>query len=190
MPCPRCGSSAAAPSGRCSVCGATVHADVPVDTAVLTPRPDPPPGGDETRLADADETRLTPPPLSSGTRPGLTSTLSVDYTIPLPQDWLLTLHSDLYRQSAAWARVFNEDPYDKIKPYTNINLAMILTNEPAGWKIMAFVRLSRQFRRSAKPSTSCAICLRAKPAGIRARFINWLKGFAHLIPCPINQYRF
>ena len=77
MPCPRCGSSAAAPSGRCSVCGTTVHVDAPVDTAVLTPRPDRPPGGDETRMADADETRLTPPPLSSGTRPGLTSTLSV-----------------------------------------------------------------------------------------------------------------
>jgi serine/threonine protein kinase/Tfp pilus assembly protein PilF len=77
MPCPRCGSSAAAPSGRCSVCGTTVHADAPVDTAVLTPRPDPPGGGDETRLGDPDETRLTPPPLSSGTRTGGTSTLNV-----------------------------------------------------------------------------------------------------------------
>ena len=78
MPCPRCGSTAAGPSGRCSVCGATVRAEAPVDTAVLTPRPDPPSGGgDETRLADPDETHLTPPPLSSATRTGGTNTLSV-----------------------------------------------------------------------------------------------------------------
>jgi serine/threonine protein kinase len=78
MPCPRCGSTAATPSGRCSVCGATVQADAPVETAVLTPRPDPSGGGEETRLADADETRLTPTPLSSaGTRSGGTGTLSV-----------------------------------------------------------------------------------------------------------------
>ena len=72
--------------------------------------------------------------------PDFTATVTIDYTIPLPNDWLLTLHTDLYRQSQAWTRIFNEDPYDKLEPYTNINVAAIFTNEDAGWHIMAYIK--------------------------------------------------
>jgi outer membrane receptor protein involved in Fe transport len=72
--------------------------------------------------------------------PHFTATLTVDYTLPLPHDWLMTLHSDLYYQSEAWARVFNTPGYDKLKAYTNVNLAAIFTNEDAGWKVMAYVK--------------------------------------------------
>jgi len=72
--------------------------------------------------------------------PHYTATLSADYTVPLPSDWLVTLHTDLYYQSEAWTRIFNTPGYDKLKAYTNVNLAAIFTNEEAGWKIMAYVK--------------------------------------------------
>jgi len=72
--------------------------------------------------------------------PHITATLTTDYTLPLPSDWLLTLHSDLYYQSEAWTRIFNTPGYDKLKAYTNVNLAAIFSNEDAGWKVMAYVK--------------------------------------------------
>jgi len=52
----------------------------------------------------------------------------------------VTLHTDLYDQSEAWARIFNMPGYDKLKAYNNVNFAAIFSNEPAGWKIMAYVK--------------------------------------------------
>ncbi|HEX6859077.1 MAG TPA: TonB-dependent receptor, partial [Caulobacteraceae bacterium] len=72
--------------------------------------------------------------------PHFTATLTADYTLPLPSDWLMTLHTDLYYQSESWARIFNMEGYDKLKAYTNVNLAAIFTNEDAGWKVMAYVK--------------------------------------------------
>jgi len=72
--------------------------------------------------------------------PHFTATVTADYTIPLPSNWLMTLHTDLYYQSEAWTRVFNMPGYDKLKAYTNVNLAAIFTNEDAGWKVMAYVK--------------------------------------------------
>ena len=72
--------------------------------------------------------------------PNYTATLTADFTKPLVGDWLMTLHTDLYYQSEAWTRVFNTDGYDKLKAYTNVNLAAIFTNEDRGWKIMAYVK--------------------------------------------------
>jgi len=72
--------------------------------------------------------------------PNFTATITADYTLPLPSDWLMTLHTDLYYQSEAWTRIFNTEGYDKLKAYTNVNLAAIFTNEEAGWKVMAYVK--------------------------------------------------
>jgi len=72
--------------------------------------------------------------------PHFTATITADYTIPLPNDWLATLHTDLYYQSEAWTRIFNTPGYDKLKAYSNVNLAAIFTNEDAGWKVMAYVK--------------------------------------------------
>ncbi len=72
--------------------------------------------------------------------PHYTATITTDYTVPLAGDWLMTLHSDLYYQSEAWTRIFNVESYDKLKAYTNVNLAAIFTNEPGGWKVMAYVK--------------------------------------------------
>jgi len=72
--------------------------------------------------------------------PHFTATITTDYTLPLPHDWLMTLHGDFYYQSEAWTRIFNTPGYDKLKAYTNVNLAAIFTNEDAGWKVMAYVK--------------------------------------------------
>jgi len=72
--------------------------------------------------------------------PHFTATLTGDYTIPLPNSWLATLHTDFYYQSEAWTRIFNTPGYDKLKAYTNVNLAAIFTNDDLGWKIMAYVK--------------------------------------------------
>ena len=72
--------------------------------------------------------------------PHYTATLTADYTLPLANDWLVTLHGDFYQQSEAWARIFNTPGYDKLKAYNNVNLAAIFTNEDAGWKVMAYVK--------------------------------------------------
>jgi len=72
--------------------------------------------------------------------PQLTGTLTLDYTTPVSPDWLVTLHGDLHYQSESWARIFNTDGYDKIKAYTTLNLAVMLNNDDAGWRIMAYVK--------------------------------------------------
>jgi outer membrane receptor protein involved in Fe transport len=72
--------------------------------------------------------------------PHITATLTADYTVPLPSDWLMTFHTDLYYQSEAWTRIFNTPGYDKLKAYTNVNLAAIFTNDDAGWTVMAYVK--------------------------------------------------
>jgi len=72
--------------------------------------------------------------------PHFTATITADYTLPLPSNWLMTLHTDLYYQSEAWTRIFNMPGYDKLKAYSNVNFAAIFSNEDAGWKAMAYVK--------------------------------------------------
>ena len=64
--------------------------------------------------------------------PHFTTSLTADYTIPVSEDWAATLHSDFYWQSQSFARVENDRPYDKIRGYSNVNLALILTSAMAG----------------------------------------------------------
>ena len=72
--------------------------------------------------------------------PHWTGTVTGDYTLPLANDWLLTLHSDVHWQSQSWWRVFNDSTYDKLHPYFTMNLAAIFTNEERGWNIMAYIK--------------------------------------------------
>src|SRR6185437_14502464 len=69
--------------------------------------------------------------------PHFTTSFGVDYTIPLTGDWAATLHGDFYWQSESWARILNDDPYDRLHGYTNVNLALILTAEN-GWQVMGY----------------------------------------------------
>ena len=46
---------------------------------------------------------------------------------------------DYYWQDYSWARVFNDNPYDRLRGYTNVNLALILTSQE-GWQVMGYVK--------------------------------------------------
>jgi outer membrane receptor protein involved in Fe transport len=69
--------------------------------------------------------------------PRFTVSAGAQYTLPLSADWAGTLRGDFYWQDNSWARVFNDDPYDRIHGYTNFNLTLILTSQ-AGWQVMLY----------------------------------------------------
>jgi len=71
--------------------------------------------------------------------PHFTTSLSADYTLPVSEDWAATLHGDFYWQSQSFARIFNDRPYDKIRGYSNVNLALILTGA-SGWQVMGYLK--------------------------------------------------
>jgi outer membrane receptor protein involved in Fe transport len=71
--------------------------------------------------------------------PHFTTSLTADYTRPLSSDWVGTLHGDFYWHSDSFARVWNDRPYDELRGYTNVNLALIFTNQD-GWQAMAYVK--------------------------------------------------
>jgi len=71
--------------------------------------------------------------------PHFTTSFSAEYTLPVSGDWAATLHSDFYWQSQSWARIFNDRPYDKLRGYSNVNLAMILTSA-SGWQVMGYLK--------------------------------------------------
>ncbi len=69
--------------------------------------------------------------------PPFTVSWGAQYTIPLTPDWAGTLRGDYYWQDYSWARVFNDNPYDRIRGYTNLNLTLIFTNQD-GWQVMLY----------------------------------------------------
>ncbi len=71
--------------------------------------------------------------------PHFTTSLSADYTMPVSEDWAATLHGDFYWQSQSWWRIFNDSQYDKLRGYSNVNLALILTNAE-GWQVMGYLK--------------------------------------------------
>jgi len=71
--------------------------------------------------------------------PHFTTSFTAEYSLPVTNDWAATIHGDFYWQSSSWARVFNDDPYDKLHGYKNVNLALILTNQN-GWQVVGYLK--------------------------------------------------
>ena len=71
--------------------------------------------------------------------PPVTLSAGSQYSMPLSEDWAGTLRGDFYWQADSYARIFNSRPYDELHGYTNINLALIFTNQD-GWQAMAYVK--------------------------------------------------
>jgi iron complex outermembrane receptor protein len=69
--------------------------------------------------------------------PPFTVSVGAQYTLPLTTDWAGTLREDFYWQDDSWARVFNDNPYDRLRGYTNLNLTLIFTNQD-GWQVMLY----------------------------------------------------
>jgi iron complex outermembrane receptor protein len=71
--------------------------------------------------------------------PPFTLSTGAQYTMPLSSDWAGTLRGDFYWQGNSFARIFNDEPYDQLHGYTNVNLSLIFTNQD-GWQAMAYVK--------------------------------------------------
>ena len=69
--------------------------------------------------------------------PPFTVSFGAQYTMPITTDWAGTLRGDYYWQDYSWARVFNDNPYDRLRGYTNVNLTLIFTNQN-GWQVMLY----------------------------------------------------
>ena len=69
--------------------------------------------------------------------PPFTVSLGAEYSIPLTHRWVGTLHSDFYWQSNSYWRVFNDMDYDKLRGYTNVNLALIVSSSD-GLQVMLY----------------------------------------------------
>ena len=69
--------------------------------------------------------------------PPFTVSFGMQYSLPLTPDWAGTLRGDYYWQDYSWARIFNDNPYDRLRGYTNVNLTLIFTNQN-GWQVMFY----------------------------------------------------
>jgi len=69
--------------------------------------------------------------------PPFTVSGGAQYTAPISNNWAATLRADYYWQDYSWARIFNDNPYDRLRGYTNVNLSLILTNQN-GWQVMLY----------------------------------------------------
>ncbi len=69
--------------------------------------------------------------------PPFTVSLGAQYSMPVSPDWAATLRGDFYWQDNSWARVENDDPYDRLHGYHTLNLALILTSQ-SGWQVMLY----------------------------------------------------
>jgi len=69
--------------------------------------------------------------------PPLTVSAGAQYTVPISSNWAATLRGDYYWQDYSWARIFNDNPYDRLRGYTNVNLSLILTSQ-SGWQVMLY----------------------------------------------------
>ena len=71
--------------------------------------------------------------------PPFTLSFGAQYSMPVSEDWAGTLRGDFYWQGNSFARIFNDKPYDQLHGYTNVNLALIFTNQD-GWQAMVYAK--------------------------------------------------
>lgn len=56
--------------------------------------------------------------------PRWTVNLGAEYTIPFNDGWSATVRGDGYWQAKSWARVYNLNPYDRLRDWTNFNISL------------------------------------------------------------------
>jgi outer membrane receptor protein involved in Fe transport len=71
--------------------------------------------------------------------PPFTLSIGGQFSMPVTDDWAATLRGDFYWQGNSYARIFNDDPYDKLHGYSTTNFALILTSAE-GWQVMGYVK--------------------------------------------------
>ncbi|MGE5566457.1 MAG: TonB-dependent receptor [Parcubacteria group bacterium] len=71
--------------------------------------------------------------------PHWTVNLGGQYSHELSDSWKATVRADAYWQSQSWARVYNDNPYDKLHGWYNVNLSAWLQSDD-GWKIELYAK--------------------------------------------------
>jgi outer membrane receptor protein involved in Fe transport len=71
--------------------------------------------------------------------PHETLSVGAQYTVPIDGNWAATLRGDAYYQSASFARVFNDVPYDRLQGYSNVNVSLTFAGGD-GWNVMLYVK--------------------------------------------------
>jgi outer membrane receptor protein involved in Fe transport len=71
--------------------------------------------------------------------PRWTVNLGAQYTIPFEGDWSATIRGDGYWQAKSWARVYNLNPYDRLRAWTNFNISLRVDG-PDDLSIEAYVK--------------------------------------------------
>ncbi|MGV7120838.1 TonB-dependent receptor domain-containing protein [Sphingopyxis sp. 550A] len=71
--------------------------------------------------------------------PHWTVNLGAEYTIPFNDGWSATVRGDGYWQAKSWARVYNLNPYDRLRDWTNFNISLRVDG-PDDLSIEAYVK--------------------------------------------------
>ena len=71
--------------------------------------------------------------------PHWTVNLGAEYTIPFNDGWSATIRGDGYWQAKSWARVYNLNPYDRLRDWTNFNVSLRVDG-PDDLSIEAYVK--------------------------------------------------
>jgi outer membrane receptor protein involved in Fe transport len=71
--------------------------------------------------------------------PHWTLNVGAEYKLHFSDDWSATIRGDGYWQAKSWARVYNLDPYDRLRGWTNFNLTLAVDG-PEGLRIEAYVK--------------------------------------------------
>jgi len=72
--------------------------------------------------------------------PHWTVSLGAQYGWDFAQGWRATIRGDTYWQSQSWARVYNDDPYDKLHGWYNANLSVWIERPDDGLKIELYAK--------------------------------------------------
>jgi outer membrane receptor protein involved in Fe transport len=56
--------------------------------------------------------------------PHFTMSLGAQYAMPLSNVWTALARTDFYWQTNSWARVYNDQPYDVLHGWTNLNVTL------------------------------------------------------------------
>ncbi len=71
--------------------------------------------------------------------PHWTASAGAQYGFDFRDGWRATVRGDAYWQSQSWHRVYNSDPYDKLRGWYNLNLSLWLENDD-GLKIELYAK--------------------------------------------------
>jgi len=72
--------------------------------------------------------------------PHWTTNIGIKYGFDVLQDWRVTARADAYWQSQSWARVYNDNPYDKLHGWYNVNLSVWLERPEDDLKIEFYAK--------------------------------------------------